>query len=147
MSRLSRGHALAHELPVLAVVGKLSLLFAVLMGVPLAFALVQDDGAASAFGAAMAVSAAVGGALWGVGRRVLRELQARDGFLLVVLAWAFLPALAAVPLLLALPGLSVTDAYFESMSGFTTTGATVPCWARSARRPAMSPASPRPNRS
>ena len=56
VSRLSRGHALAHELPVLAVVGKLSLLFAVLMGVPLAFALVQDDGAASAFGASRGTS-------------------------------------------------------------------------------------------
>ena len=38
--------------------------------------------------------------------------------------WVVLPAFAALPLLLALPGLSVTDAYFEAMSGFTATGAT-----------------------
>jgi len=114
-----------HHLPVLAVVGKLGLLFAGLMVVPLGFALVQHDGAAPAFGTAMAVTALIGMALWQLGRRVRRELQPRDGFLLVVLAWAFLPALAAVPLMLALPTLSVTDAYFEAMSGFTTTGATV----------------------
>ena len=36
-----------------------------------------------------------------------------------------LPAFGALPLLLAIPGLSFTDAYFEAMSGLTTTGATV----------------------
>jgi trk system potassium uptake protein TrkH len=36
-----------------------------------------------------------------------------------------LPAFAALPLLLAIPGLSFTDAYFEAMSGLTATGATV----------------------
>ena len=58
-------------------------------------------------------------------RRFRRELQPRDGFVLVALTWLVLPAFAALPLLLAIPGLSVTDAYFEAMSGFTATGATV----------------------
>lgn len=124
---MGRRHAsvLQHHLPVLAVVGKLGLLMTALMGVPLGFALVQRDGSESAFMVGMMVSAVIGLALWQLGRRVRRELQPRDGFLLVALAWSFLPALAAVPLVLALPGLSVTDAYFEAMSGFTTTGATV----------------------
>jgi trk system potassium uptake protein TrkH len=39
--------------------------------------------------------------------------------------WTAMPAFATLPLLLALPGLSFTDAYFETMSGITTTGATV----------------------
>ncbi len=58
-------------------------------------------------------------------RRFQRELLPRDGFLLVTLIWLLLPAFGALPLLLALPGLSFTDAYFEAMSGLTTTGATV----------------------
>ncbi len=58
-------------------------------------------------------------------RRFRRELQLRDGFVLVALIWLVLPAFAALPLLLAIPGLSVTDAYFEAMSGFSATGATV----------------------
>ena len=57
--------------------------------------------------------------------RYRRELQPRDGFLLVTLVWTVLPAFGALPLLLHIPGLSFTDAYFEAMSGLTTTGATV----------------------
>jgi trk system potassium uptake protein TrkH len=50
----------------------------------------------------------------------------RDGFLLVVLVWAGLPAFATVPLLVYFwPRLSFTDAYFEAVSSLTTTGATV----------------------
>jgi trk system potassium uptake protein len=63
--------------------------------------------------------------VWWATRRFRRELLPRDGFLLVTLIWAVLPAFAALPLLLHLPGLSFTDAYFEAMSGLTTTGATV----------------------
>jgi len=57
-------------------------------------------------------------------RRFRRELQARDGFLLVTLTWIVLPAFGALPLWLAIPGISATDAYFEAMSAFTATGAT-----------------------
>ncbi len=57
--------------------------------------------------------------------RSRRELMPRDGFLLVNLVWLVLPAFAAVPLMLAIDGLSWTDAYFESMSALTATGATV----------------------
>ena len=51
-----------------------------------------------------------------------RELQIRDGFLLVTLVWTVLPAFATLPLLIYLPGLSFTEAYFEAMSGLTATG-------------------------
>jgi len=54
-----------------------------------------------------------------------RELQPRDGFLLVTLVWTVLPAFATLPLMFHLPGLSFPYAYFETMSGLTTTGATV----------------------
>ncbi len=57
------------------------------------------------------------------------ELQARDGVLLVVLAWSVLPVFGALPLLAYFEGvgrpISWTDAYFEAVSGLTTTGATV----------------------
>jgi len=49
----------------------------------------------------------------------------RDGYLLAVLTWTVLPAFATLPLLFHLPNLSFTDAYFETMSGITTTGGTV----------------------
>ncbi|HWS12635.1 MAG TPA: potassium transporter TrkG, partial [Rhodocyclaceae bacterium] len=55
-----------------------------------------------------------------------RELHIKDGFLLVVMTWTLLPAFAAIPLMSYFwPKLSFTDAYFETVSGLTTTGATV----------------------
>ncbi|GAA4650093.1 TrkH family potassium uptake protein [Kistimonas scapharcae] len=58
--------------------------------------------------------------------RAKHELRPRDGFLITVLFWAVLAVFGAFPLLLMdAPSLSVTDAFFESISGLTTTGATV----------------------
>jgi len=73
----------------------------------------------------IAVTATCGFLLWHVTMDYRRELLPRGGFLLVNLVWSVLPAFSAFPLVLAIPGLSWTDAYFETMSGFTTTGFTV----------------------
>ena len=116
---------MGNGLAVIALVGRLVVLFALLMAVPLAFALVEHDLAERAFLISIGVTLAAGVALSLATRRFRRELQPRDGFVLVALTWLVLPAFAALPLLLAIPGLSVTDAYFEAMSGFTATGATV----------------------
>ncbi len=115
---------MSSPLAVVALVGRMVVLFALLMLVPLAFALVQRDAAQRAFLVGTGVTLLAGGLMSLATRRFRRELQARDGFVLVALTWLLLPAFGAVPLLLALPGLSVTDAYFEAMSGFTATGAT-----------------------
>ncbi|MBL8324855.1 MAG: TrkH family potassium uptake protein [Rubrivivax sp.] len=112
-------------LAVVAMVGRMVALFALLMGVPLAFALSEHDPAEGAFLKAAAITLSCGAAMSLATRRFRTELQPRDGFLLVTLAWTLLPVFGALPLLLAIPGLSFTDAYFEAMSGLTTTGATV----------------------
>jgi trk system potassium uptake protein len=112
-------------LAVTALIGRVLMLFSLVMAVPLAFALAQHDPAENAFLVGIGVTFAAGGGLSLATRRFRRELQLRDGFVLVALVWLVLPAFAALPLLLAIPGLSVTDAYFEAMSGFSATGATV----------------------
>lgn len=112
-------------LPVLNVLGYIVLMFAATLLVPLAFAVIGADGAQRSFNIALLATAGAGLFFVLATRRFTRELQARDGFLLVTLAWTVLPALATLPLLLHLPGLSFTHAYFETMSGLTTTGATV----------------------
>lgn len=112
-------------LAVVAMVGRMVVLFALLMGVPLAFAVVGEDGAREPFLAAAGITLACGLVMSLATRRFRRELQPRDGFLLVALTWTLLPLFGALPLLLAIPGLSFTGGYFEAMSGFTTTGATV----------------------
>ncbi len=112
-------------LPVLNVLGYVVLVFSATLLVPLAFAVIGDDGAQRSFDIALLVTAGSGLVFVLATRPFARELQVRDGFLLVTLAWTVLPALATLPLMLHLPGLSFTRAYFETMSGLTTTGSTV----------------------
>ncbi|WP_088281139.1 TrkH family potassium uptake protein [Ideonella sp. A 288] len=112
-------------LPLLPVLGIVLVLFSVTMGVPLAFSWVQRDGVLHAHALAMAATL-ISGLLLRIGSlRRHHELKARDGFLLVALVWTVLPAYGTLPLLLSIDDLSFTDAYFEAVSGLTTTGATV----------------------
>jgi trk system potassium uptake protein TrkH len=112
-------------LAVVALVGRIVATFALLMLVPLGFALTEHDPAEQAFLIATAATFAAGLGMSLATRRFRRELQPRDGFLLVTLTWLLLPGFGSLPLMLAIPDLTFTDAYFEAMSGFTTTGATV----------------------
>ncbi len=112
-------------LAVVALVGRMVVLFALMMLVPLAFALVGGDAGRDAFVIGTVATLLAGLAMSVATVRFRRELQPRDGFLLVGLTWVTLPAFGALPLVLAVPGLSITDAYFEAMSGFTATGASV----------------------
>jgi trk system potassium uptake protein len=110
---------------VLHVLSLVLLLFAGSMLVPMGFSLGYKDGALPAYAQAMGITLLAAMLLWGATRRAGRELQVRDGFLLVALVWTVLPAFATLPLLLQLPALSFTDAYFETVSGLTASGATV----------------------
>ncbi len=112
-------------LPVLAILGGIVMLFAMTMLVPLGFAFFGGDAALPAYDGAILITFFAGLGLYLACRRFKRELQPRDGFLLVSLVWAVLPAFGTLPLLFHIPGLSFTDAYFEAVSGLTTTGATV----------------------
>jgi len=110
---------------VLNVLGFVIVFFAFTMLIPLAVAHGYDDGAARPFGSAFLIALVSGAVLYLLTLRGRQELQARDGFLLVTLVWTVLPAFGTVPLMLALPDISLTHAYFEAISGLTTTGATV----------------------
>jgi len=100
-------------------------IFALCMLLPLAVAFFRDDAAQRSYYEAVLITLVAGASLWAATRKHRRELQTRDGFLLVALTWTVVPAFATLPLVLYLPGLSFTDAYFETVSGLTTTGATV----------------------
>jgi trk system potassium uptake protein TrkH len=112
------------SLAVVALVGRMVALFALLMLVPDLFALSEHDEAEDTFITATLVTFCAGVLMSMATRRFRRELQPRDGFVLVALKWLVLPAFGALPLFLAVPGISATNAYFEAMSAFTTTGAT-----------------------
>lgn len=76
-----------------------------------------------------AVSAAAGAALAGMGALATRgrslELGLRQGFIVTSMSWVAMSAVAALPLYFSDLDLSYTDAFFEAISGLTTTGSTV----------------------
>ncbi len=112
-------------LAVLNVLSVVILIFALCLLFPLACSFLLGDGAQTAYDEAVVFTSLAGALLWAMTRKHRRELHPRDGFLLVALVWTVLPAFATLPLLLYLPELSFTGAYFETVSGLTTTGATV----------------------
>jgi trk system potassium uptake protein len=73
-----------------------------------------------------AAASIVGGVLLRLATKRYRyDLKPRDAYLLVTVSWLTIALVAAIPLLVDLPNVSFTQAYFESMSGVSTTGATV----------------------
>ena len=108
------------------IVGLLLALFSATMLPPIAVSRIYGDESAAPFVIAFLLILGAGLALWIPVRKVRRELRLRDGFLVVVMFWVALGASGSVPLLLAEhPELALVDAVFESVSGLTTTGATV----------------------
>ena len=107
------------------------MVFALTMLVPMGVSLWTNDGAGLAYPEAMLATLVVGllmrSAVWRVGKEL--DLQARDGILLVGLAWTVLPLFAALPLWIYFgqtsAPMSFTDGYFEAVSALTTTGSTV----------------------
>jgi trk system potassium uptake protein TrkH len=87
-------------------------------------ALLYGDGEWGIFTESLLITALTGLALWYPKRKQVSELSVRDGFLVVTLFWVLLGVAGSLPFILGLH-LGLTDAIFESVSGFTTTGATV----------------------
>ncbi len=120
-----------HAKLVLKILGILLGLFSVTLIPPMGMSIATDDGALMSFVVAFMLTLALGAVCYLPWRRHPGELRVRDGFLVVVLFWTVLSAMGAVPLLflpasvLGAPALGVVDALFESMSGLTTTGATI----------------------
>ena len=110
--------------PVIRVFGVLLTGFSLTMLVPLLLSWYWQDGAHSAYDEAFLLSFGTGLILWWAARHEKRDLKVRDGFLMVVMVWTLLPVYAGLPLILQL-NISFTDAYFEAVSGLTTTGSTV----------------------
>jgi len=93
---------------------------------PMLVSWMYNDGSMLAFFYGCLINLGAGLLLWIPVRQHKREMRLRDGFIIVVMFWLVLGLGGALPLIFsASPVLSVTDAVFESVSGLTTTGATV----------------------
>ncbi|MBU9845367.1 Trk system potassium transporter TrkH [Rahnella ecdela] len=114
-----------HFRAITRIVGVLVILFSGTMIIPGLVALIYRDGAGRAFSQTFFVALTIGLLLWLPNRKQKSELKPREGFLIVVLFWTVLGSVGALPFLFSeRPNLSLTDAFFESFSGLTTTGAT-----------------------
>ena len=108
------------------ILGILVTIFSVTMIPPALVSLYFKDGGGLAFTMAFVICLILGMSFWLPNRHIQRDLKAREGFLIVVLFWTVLGAVGAVPFLISESlNISVADAFFESFSGLTTTGATV----------------------
>ena len=115
---MQRALTVVHALGLMLVVFSASYLM------PIVTSLVYNDGALMDFLLGMVCTLSIGSLMWLLTRNYKGELSIRHGYLLVVGMWTAMPVVATLPLLLLVPGLSFTDAYFEAMSAVTTTGAT-----------------------
>lgn len=111
---------------IIRILGLLVALLSVTMLPPALVSMIYRDGGGVPFLLGFLWCLFTGFVAWYPNRFEKTDLRAREGFLIVVLFWLVLASFSAIPLiLLEQPSLSITDAFFESFSGLTTTGATI----------------------
>lgn len=108
------------------VLGILLMLFSTSSLPPTIIALIYKEAEIALFLLTFSLTFVMGFCIWFPFRRIRGDLRNRDGFLVTALFWIVLVSVGSLPfLLMESPSLSITDAMFESMSGLTTTGATI----------------------
>jgi len=108
------------------IIGVLLTVYSITMLPPAVVALIYQDGGEIPFFSAFTLILTVGLICWLTMYNHKQELRVRDGFIIVVVLWTVWSLSGAIPFLLSEnPSMSVSDAIFESVSGLTTTGATV----------------------
>lgn len=112
--------------PVGYVIGLVVSVLGLTMLVPMAVDLAWANGNADAFGEAALIATVVGGLTSVACQNHARSsLSVRQAFLLTLGIWLLVPFFAALPLIIGAPEVRLLDAYFEAVSGITTTGASV----------------------
>jgi len=108
------------------VLGLLLMIFSLTMLPPILVAILYGETTSSTFAIAFGITLAVGLVFWLPSKQVNADMRTRDGFLITVCFWLVLSTFGALPLMLTEAlNLSFINALFESVSGLTTTGATV----------------------
>ena len=114
------------SIAIIRIIGFILMLFSSSTLIPLLICFCYQDGGAQGFLITGLLEAIVGFLAWFPTRKKELMLKTRDGFLVVALIWFVLSLFAALPFFLSpLLHLSFTDVFFETVSGLTTTGATI----------------------
>jgi trk system potassium uptake protein TrkH len=109
--------------PLLNLFSILVMFFSLSFVIPMAISLIFDDSALNIFIITFAIIFSLGLFGWLVSRDAGDDLNQKDGFIIITFFWVVLSIAGSIPFILI--GMPLIDAFFESMSGITTTGATV----------------------
>ncbi len=90
---------------------------------PIVVSIIFNDGALHIFVKTLIAISLIGIIGLAATRNINNELSQKDGFVIIVMFWVVLSVAGSIPFYLS--GMSIIDSFFESMSGITTTGATV----------------------
>ena len=101
----------------------LVMFFSISFIVPIITSFIYKDGALSIFVITFSVVFMVGFLGWLISKNNTEEMTHKDSFLVITLFWIVLSSAGSIPFILS--GMTFIDSFFESMSGITTTGATV----------------------
>lgn len=110
---------------VLSTVGKILKVEAVLLFLPMFVSLFYKETECVSFLLTAIISFAIGTLLAAVAKPKNHVIYAREGFLIVSFAWVAMSAIGALPFVISREIPSYVDAFFETVSGFTTTGASI----------------------
>ncbi len=106
-------------------VGILVILFALSLTIPLLISLYYQDGAQYSFVKSIVIILVIGLIFSSFSSSDEKNLRTRDGMIITISSWLILALCGAMPFIFATKPLSFVDAWFESMSGLTTTGSTI----------------------
>ena len=103
--------------------GILLMFFSLSFLIPIGISLLYEDSSLNIFIKTFLVVVIIGFLFWALSRNHKQELSSNDGFVIITLFWLVLALAGSLPFYLS--GMAFMDSFFESMSGITTTGATV----------------------
>lgn len=106
-------------------IGQIVLSEAVLLILPLAVSLIYGESCFTAFIAAIIIAAVIGCGLVLAFRPTDKVIYSKEGFIIVALSWIILSLIGALPFVFSGEIPDYADAFFETVSGFTTTGASI----------------------
>ena len=112
-------------LTIVHIFGLVTMGFSGLMSTCLITSKIADDGATTAFFDGTLITLLLGALMFIPTLRTPKKVSRQAGFLLVAITWSLTPVFCTIPLMIYMPALSFIDAYFETVSGLTTTGATI----------------------
>lgn len=105
-------------------IGRILIIVAAAMMIPMALSLFFDEGIASAYLIPILLSLAIGAAV-SIKPPENKSMFVREGMVIVGLSWIIISAIGGMPFFISRQIPSVVDCFFETVSGFTTTGSTI----------------------